>query len=106
MIEAYGEYVADKMDSEWNAYILSLMFRQLRGSRDGIVEQMQRENERVYSTLLTRVVRDPTAEKNQRQLPIWLRCPDLPVPKRAKVDISEVTINDGLHMHAIALEPP
>ncbi|MEX0827459.1 MAG: hypothetical protein WD005_00740 [Haliea sp.] len=82
------------------------MFAPLRGSQDAVLSQMERELERVYATMLTRIVRKPSSPANVGKLPIWLACPDLPVPKREKQDLRTVAINDGLHMHAICLIPP
>ena len=39
-------------------------------------------------------------------LPKAVLAPDLPVPKRAKVRLRDVTINDGLHWHGLMLVHP
>jgi hypothetical protein len=67
---------------------------------------MEREVERVYATFLTRVVRKPRSDCKRDLLPRWLVCPDYPVPKHAKMDLGEVTVNQGRHMHGIGLMPP
>jgi hypothetical protein len=77
IIEAYGEYFEEYIRHGWSGYFLTFMFNQLRGNRDGLLRQMESEVERVYATLLTRVVRDPTHEKNKDLLPRWIICPDL-----------------------------
>jgi hypothetical protein len=46
------------------------------------------------------------SEKNSDRLPIWIGCPDLPVPKYQKQSLRNATINDGLHFHVICLIPP
>ena len=35
-----------------------------------------------------------------------LAYPDLPVPKAQKQRLRDITLNDGLHLHALALIPP
>jgi len=106
MIDAYGDYVEDYIRQGWEGYFLSFMFNQLRGNKDGLLRQMEREVERVYATLLTRVVRDPTHPKNKDLLPRWIISPDLPVPKRAKLSLSDVTLNDGYHLQGTGLHHP
>jgi hypothetical protein len=80
-----------------------MIFNQIRGSRASITNQMKRELERVYATMLSRIVRCPMSAKNAKRLPIWIGCPDFPVPKHQKQSLRNVTINDG---HAICLIPP
>ncbi|WP_407522694.1 hypothetical protein [Methylobacterium oryzisoli] len=106
IISAYGDWIIDYLNQGWNGYFLSFMFNQLRGNRSGLLAQMEKEVERVYATLLTRVVRDPTHEKNRDLLPRWIICPDLPVPKREKLSLQDVTINNGLHLQGFGLHPP
>ncbi|MBM1174565.1 hypothetical protein [Microvirga arabica] len=106
MIDAYGDYVESYIRQGWNGYFLTFMFNQLRGNRDGLLRQMEREVERVYATLITRVVRDPTHEKNKELLPRWIICPDLPVPKRTKMSLQDVTLNDGYHLQGTGLHHP
>jgi hypothetical protein len=106
IIDAYGDYVEDYIRQGWEGYFLSFMFNQLRGNRDGLLGQTEREVERVYATLLTRVVRDPTHPKNKSLLPRWIICPDLPVPKRAKMSLQDVTLNGGYHLQGTGLHHP
>ena len=62
---------------------------------------------RVYSQLLTRIVRDPNAPSYQQLLPYLMASPDLPVPKTgSKASVRELTINGGLHFHGILVLPP
>ncbi len=81
------------------------MFSRIRGRRPSVIRQMEREVERVFATVLTRIIRDPR-KLPIRFLPLWLVCPDYPVPKHAKQELRDVAVNDGLHMHGIALIPP
>lgn len=108
IIDAYGDYILDYRRKGWKAYFISFMFNHLRGSRDGLLRQMEKEVERVYATFLTRIIRDPTHKRNVEQdlLPRWIICPDWPVPKRVKMSLQEVTINNGLHLQGFGLIPP
>jgi hypothetical protein len=89
----------------YSAYRFSLSGCGIRGNRDGLLRQMEREVERVYATLLTRVVREPTHKKNKDLLPRWIICPDFPVPKHSKMSLRDVTLNDGLHLQGVGVQP-
>ena len=70
-----------------------------------IINQMTDEIERVYATLVTRVVRKPRSPKSADRLPVFVGFADLPVAKRERKQLREVTLNDGLHYHGILLMP-
>jgi hypothetical protein len=67
-------------------------------------EIMNREVDRVAKFLMTRLYRNPKNVPDKLQ-PIWYVFSDFPVHKRDKVSLRDVTINDGLHKHAIVLIP-
>jgi hypothetical protein len=103
IIQGYATWVSSYVDKGWDPYILSFMFQQVPGSRASVLKQMKSEVERVYAISLTRVIRKPKCDAEQGKLPIWLACPDLPVPKRqntASVTSSSmmVFIIKGLHL--------
>ena len=76
----------------------------MRGTRKAIDAQMAAEIQRAYSTLLTRVVRDPT-HLPLEELPHWICVPDFPVGKNKKVPLGAVTVNGGRHWHGLCLIP-
>jgi len=90
----------------WSPYLLTFMYEHLGGSDARVAREMEREIERVYATLVTRVVRKPTAPSSAGRLPVWLCCRDMPVFKNEKQCLSDVLANDGLHTHAAAFQPP
>ncbi|MCJ2071574.1 hypothetical protein MKK75_22695 [Methylobacterium sp. J-030] len=100
---AWGEQLVAE---GWSAYLLTFMFRELGGSDAGVRRQMEREVERVYALLVTRIVRKPTAPSSIGRLPIWFCSPDRPVFKHAKQGRWDAFVNDGRHMHAVAFIPP
>jgi len=104
--DGYGSMVIERLDQGWTAYIITFMFHSLRGSRASVHRQMEREAERIYATVLTRIVRDPKNPKVKDELPVWILCPDYPVPKHTKKSLRDVTVNEGLHLQGIALIPP
>jgi hypothetical protein len=105
-IEGFGDLAKGKMDEGWPAYMVTFMFRQLRGSSGSIRTVMLDEIGRVYSTLLTRVTRNPRKPASSGSLPIMIGSLDLPVYKRQRDSFADVAVNGGLHAHAVLLVPP
>jgi hypothetical protein len=89
----------------WNPYFLTFMFRRLPGNKKVQLVAMEEAVVRFYSTLLTRVVRNPHSPFQQSQRPILIAAPDYPVFKHERQRISDIAINDGLHMHAMLAVP-
>jgi hypothetical protein len=106
LIPGYGEMAHRYVGEGWEPYLTTFMFNQLRGSSQSVHRQMERDVERVYAKSLTRIVRNPTALSAIGKLPVWIVCPDDPVPKHAKQELRDVTVNDGRHAHGLALMPP
>ncbi|WAJ27857.1 hypothetical protein [Antarcticirhabdus aurantiaca] len=106
MHQAWGTWVTDHIFKGWEGYIITFMFDHIPGRAASQIDQMEKEVVRVYRTLLTRIVRRPQQRCERDRLPRWIVVPDFPVPKHAKTSLGDVTINGGLHMHAIALLPP
>ncbi|MFL5122741.1 MAG: hypothetical protein ACJ8C8_20015, partial [Microvirga sp.] len=106
-IEGFGELVRTRMDEGWSASMMTFMFHQLRGSAGSSRSVMHDEIGRVYSTLLTRVTRDPRKPASSGSLPVLIGSLDLPVYKRRTKDsFADVAVNGGLHAHAVLLVPP
>jgi hypothetical protein len=92
-------------EKRWKAYFATFMYEPLPGAEAAKLRQMEREIERFYTVLLTRVVRKPRQLWNRRKLPRIFAVPDRPVPKHQKHPLRDVIINDGLHFHAVVLIP-
>jgi hypothetical protein len=101
LIQAHGTWLQQWLNEGWDGYLFTFMFNQLPGSRRAIVHQMHQQIERWYGMLATRTVRKPRSEVWAKLLPKGIFIPDLPVPKRSKLGIRDVSINDGLHVHGI-----
>jgi hypothetical protein len=106
VIGGYQKWVRGYVDRAWDPYFVSLMFHQLPGSQASVLRQMKGEIERVYTRLVTRFDRNPRSPAGSQRLPLMILFPDLPVYKREKRSIKDVSINDGLHYGGIALTPP
>lgn len=102
---AYASWAERLVAEGWHPYLLTFMFKPLPGSSAAVAYQMEREVERVYATLLTRIVRKPARTPLDR-LPVWFCCHDRPVYKHAKISLADAVVNGGAHTHATAFLPP
>ena len=108
LITAYSQWVQQYIDKYgWNPFLMTFMFKPLKGNQEAIMQQMNDEVDRVYSTFITRVVRKPNSvyQKYLYSRPLLIAVPDRPVPKHAKQRLKDVTINNGRHMHGILVVP-
>jgi hypothetical protein len=106
IIDGWTQMIQGFVDQGWDAYLVSVLFHQLAGSRKTKIIQMQQEIKRVYNRLGTRMFRNTWSPKWAEYLPIGIFVPDLPVPKSRKGEkstILDVSINDGQHMGGIIL---
>jgi len=81
------------------------MFHQIPGGKKAKLRSMNDALYRFYKTFLTRVIRNPHSAFHQDQRPLFFAAPDYPVPKHDKEWLSDIAINDGLHMHGILVVP-
>lgn len=104
---SYGQWVKDLVDQDYKPFFLSFMFHPTGFSpKENFVPLAQGDIRRCYSRIATRFARRPNDIRERSKLPIMLVAPDLPVPKTEKSSIKDVSINDGLHFHAMFLQPP
>jgi hypothetical protein len=108
LITACSQWIQRYIDTYgWNPFLLTFMFKPLKGSQQGILHQMSTEVDRVYSTFVTRVVRKPNSvyQKYLNTRPLLIAFPDRPVGKHKKQRLKDVTINNGRHIHGILAVP-
>jgi hypothetical protein len=105
LIAGYSKLIKERIDHGFDGYFLSLMFKPLAGSSKALLSQMNDEVQRVYSTFVTRVVRNPRSETTKASLPLLITVPDRPVHKKDKQKLSDLKINKGLHLHGILCVP-
>jgi hypothetical protein len=58
-VDGYTKLVTDRVNNGCSIHLVTFLFHQLPGSRVAVLDRMKDEVQRVYSTLLTRVVRRP-----------------------------------------------
>ncbi|MGH6671792.1 MAG: hypothetical protein ACRECV_07435 [Xanthobacteraceae bacterium] len=94
------------------------MFKPLPGGLSSIVAQMLDEIDRVYSTFLTRVVRNPRRDALRNKIsqyfgldsyednrPVLIACLDGFCLKRVEKSAVNAYFNDGRHVHGILVVP-
>jgi hypothetical protein len=87
-------------------YYVSFMFNHLPGRQSAKIEQMWKEVTRFHGLLKRHVVRKPEAPGWKELLPVLIGLPDYQVPKRKKVRVRRLQVNNGLHFNAVVLLPP
>jgi hypothetical protein len=107
LITGFNSMIIDRVQAGWQPYFVTYVFRHISGGTSKRKLIMTSEVCRVYSQLLTRIIRDPNAPSYQQWLPYLMASPDLPVPKNGiKASVRELTINGGLHFHGVLVLPP
>jgi len=88
-------------------YLVTFKFNHIQGSSEYKRSEMLKQVEyQFYPTLIKHVERRPMKPSRQSNLPRLIAIPDLPVIKHSKkLSVKDVTINDGLHVHAIIAMP-
>ena len=105
-IKAFEKMIERRIERDgWNGYLVSFMFNPVPGATKTKLDIMGEALFRFYATFLTRVVRNPNSIFQLSQRPLFIAVPDYPVPKHRKHKLSEVTINDGLHVHGLLVVP-
>lgn len=105
IIDGYITMMEERVFGGWEPYLVTLMFNQLTGNEKTKQLQMLKQCEIVYARLLTRLIKRPHNTPTE-QMPFWVSCFDWPVNKNTIVPLSDIMINDGMHVHAFFMVPP
>ena len=105
-VDGYADMARARVADGWDAYALTIMFNHIPRSERAIGKMMEREAERLYATLLTRIIRKPSSPHERHNRPVWMLFPDYPITKRERRDKSLTTANNGRHLHGTALIAP
>src|ERR1700734_1958057 len=106
LLQGYGQWVADHMAGGYHGYLLTFMFSQIPGSDASRMLEMKKHLGWFYGRLAKASVPKASSPKWSTFLPKAVLAPDLPVPKHTKVELRDVTVNNGLHWHGIFLVNP
>ena len=105
IIQAYSDWVRNSIKKGWNGYLVSILFHDLPGTQTVKIDQMRQAATKMYTRLVTRMVRNPRSEKWRPYLPKAIFSTDLPIRKDAKRSTDDDITNNGLHMHGIHPRP-
>src|SRR4051794_17892172 len=93
-ITGYTDLAKQSLDRGYQGYLMTLMFNQLPGNDRQKNNQMQSQTEGLFASLLTRIIRRP---RHSLDHPKLIGCPDWPVSKHDKMQLSDIITNGGLH---------
>jgi hypothetical protein len=105
-METISNRVHDHMAYGWHGYLLSFMFDQIKVPEHRRMEEMKTHLGWFYGRLAKASVPKASSPNWTPFLPKIILAPDLPVPKNSKVQLRDVTINNGLHWHGLVLVNP
>src|ERR1700753_3699131 len=101
LIDGCDEWIAQLHERNHEISFLTFLFNPLHCGDKARLEIMEKELQRFYAVLLTRVTRTPKRKSHQGRLPILISVPDRPVHRwKGGYRLSEVRPNDGVHCHA------
>jgi hypothetical protein len=106
IIHSYADWLNEYIDYGWQSYLLTFMFDQLPGSDASRMTTMKTHLEWFYGRLAKASVPRPSNEKWSRFVPRGLLAPDLPIVKHSKALLRDVTVNNGIHWHGLAMVHP
>ena len=69
LINGFNSMIIDRVQAGWQPYFVTFVFRHIPGDASKRTRIMTDEVCRMYSQLITRIIRDPTAPKYQQLLP-------------------------------------
>ena len=87
----------------WKGYLVTFMYNHIVGPLEHKYSVMENEIERVYATLVRRLVHNARSKSQRERLPMLYAFPDYPRQIMEPFDLKDVTINEGLHYHGILL---
>lgn len=104
-IEAWEKWFQKKIDSGWMVYLVTLQLKRLDVSMYEAKEIFKRDATTLYKRLLTRVCRR-AREAKTGELPIFIGCPDFPVPKLKEKQWQPQMPLNGIHYGGLIAIPP
>jgi hypothetical protein len=105
-ILGYDSMIVDRVLHGWQPYFINFMFNSISGKQSTKLRVMEDNVVRIYSILVTHVVRKPNAPVWEEYRPKFVGCPDLPVVKTKKVSAYDRVVNEGWHFNGCLLLPP
>jgi hypothetical protein len=91
---------------DYTLYFLTFLYNQMPFTGEFRRNTMQKEIYGYYRMHLSHCERNPNSRAGESDIPRLFGYPDLPVFKTEKINVRDVTLNDGLHYHAIEAVSP
>jgi hypothetical protein len=105
LLTGFGDWVEDVIHQGHGPYVITFMFNDIIGNPKSVVPRMMQDVEHFYRTLLKWIVRKPRTAPIHR-LPRLIALPDRPIYKQDRQALSDVSINNCLHIHGVIAIPP
>jgi len=103
-IEGLSRLMREYVERGYKAYITTFMFRSLPISERASKQVMLSEVMRVYGRFLKAAVRYPRSKQSADRRPVFIGCPDWPVPKAIKRRLYTDS-QSGIHYAGMLLVP-
>lgn len=107
-IAAWTKYLQQEEIKGKRLYLISVLYKPIRGADANIRRRIFIGIEEVYAKLLTNMFPNPWDPKIAEHRPIFLCCLDWPVIKKSRVQNFkhwDTRVNNGGHLHAIGIMP-
>ncbi|MGO6819812.1 hypothetical protein ACCS67_33990 [Rhizobium brockwellii] len=104
-LAAAAEMIETRVDEGFEPSMLTLMFKDMKGSEASRRRLMTKVATDIYSDLLPRLIKR-IKSKTLMELPFFLGCVDWPVPKKHFKGLDGIHHNDGMHFGGLYLVPP
>ncbi|MBY5572189.1 hypothetical protein HFO55_34390 [Rhizobium leguminosarum] len=104
-LAAAAEMIQTRVDEGFEPSMLTLMFKDMKGSEASRRRLMTNVATDIYSDLLPRLIKR-IKSKTLMELPFFLGCVDWPVPKKHFKALDGIHHNDGMHFGGLYLVPP
>lgn len=106
LISSFSEFINELQSYGMNSYYFNFMFNKIAGNEASRKERMWSDVQRVHHLLTRQIVRNRKSDAWRHLWPIFILCPDFPVPKNKKANVKAHNANDGLHIGGVVLAPP
>jgi len=81
LVESYSEFIEELKSWNWDGYYLNFMFDHISGGERQRKERMFSDVKRAHDLLGRHIVHKRKSAAWQHLLPVFIVCPDYPVPK-------------------------
>lgn len=106
LISSFSDFIGDLQSQGMESYFVNFMYHHIAGNEEKRKERMWADVQRVHHLLTRQIVSNRESEAWRHMWPVFILCPDFPVPKKKKASIKAYNANEGLHIGGVMLTPP